>query len=65
MEAVPYEGYEFSHWAGDLTETDASCTVTITGDMLITAVYVENNTDTSTDTETDTSTDTDTEPYID
>jgi PKD repeat protein len=41
LEAVPDPDWTFSHWSGDLTGNTNPDTITVTGDMTITATFTE------------------------
>jgi len=43
LTAVPSTGWTFDHWDGDLTGSANPATLTITGDMLVTATFVQLN----------------------
>ena len=39
LEAIPFPGWAFSHWEGDLQGVDSAVTVNMTADMSVTAVF--------------------------
>jgi len=39
--AIPYEGWTFDHWEGDITGSSSSVTITMDSDKSITAYFVE------------------------
>lgn len=40
LTAIPFEGYVFSHWSGDISSTEAQITYTPTGNFSVTANFI-------------------------
>ena len=43
FEAIPFEGFEFSHWSGDASGSDNTVTLTMGNGVQVTAHFVETN----------------------